>query len=196
MDAFLDRVAREIQAEATPLHRVGIVLPSRRAERALRHAFQKQVSHPVLSPAIWPIEAVMQDLAERQPARAMDQLLVLFAAHEDVFESRSKHLEEFLRWAPTVLRDFGEMDRHGVDAEAVYREMREIEALQQWGLDHPTELMERRLELWKQLPGLYRRYHERLDAKGWSTPGGGISTRQPFPRRPARSGAAGLDAPR
>ena len=184
MDAFLDRVAREIQAEATPLHRVGIVLPSRRAERALRHAFQKQVSHPVLSPAIWPIEAVMQDLAERHPARAMDQLLVLFAAHEDVFESRSQPLEEFLRWAPTVLRDFGEMDRHGVDAEAVYREMREIEALQQWGLDHPTELMERRLELWKQLPGLYRRYHERLDAKGWSTPGGVFQRASPSPDGP------------
>ncbi len=187
MDAFLDRVAREIQAEPTPLHRVGIVLPSRRAERALRHAFQKQVSHPILSPAIWPIEAVMQNLSGRQPARPMDQLLVLFAAHEDVFQSRSQSLEEFLRWAPTVLRDFGEIDRHGVDADAVYGEMREIEALNQWGLEEPTELMERRLELWRQLPGLYRRYHERLESKGWSTPGGIFHRASPVPDGPSES---------
>lgn len=184
MEAFLDRVAREISAQSPRLHRAGIILPSRRAERALRHAFQKNLKHAVLSPAIWPVESVMQDLAQRDPARPMDQLLVLFAAHEEIFQSRSQGLEEFLRWAPTVLRDFGEMDRHGVDAKAAYSEMREIEALAHWGLDEPTELMQRRLELWSQMPKLYQRYHEMLEAKGWSTPGGVFQRASPSPEGP------------
>jgi len=187
MEGFLDRVAREIHTKSPQLHRVGILLPSRRAERALRHAFQKSAAQPILSPAIWPIEAIMERLAERQPARPMDQLIVLFAAHEDVFQSRSQPLEEFLRWAPTVLRDFGEMDRHGVDAGAVYHELREIEALAQWGLEEPTELMQRRLELWRQLPALYTRYHECLEAKGWNTPGGIFQTASPSPDGPKES---------
>ena len=187
MEAFLDRVAREIIAESPQLHRSGIILPSRRAQRALRQAFQKQLREPALSPAIWPVESVMQELAQREPARPMDQLMVLFAAHEEVFQSRSQPLEEFLRWAPTVLRDFGEMDRHGVNASEVYTEMREIEALSLWGLDEPTELMTRRLDLWKQLPGLYTRYHEMLEAKGWSTPGGVFQKASPAPDGPAES---------
>ncbi|HAB35830.1 MAG TPA: hypothetical protein DCE58_04430 [Cryomorphaceae bacterium] len=187
MEAFLDRVAREILAESPQLHRSGIILPSRRAQRAIRQAFQNQLKNPALSPAIWPVETVMQELAQREPARPMDQLMVLFAAHEEVFQSRSQPLEEFLRWAPTVLRDFGEMDRHGVNASEVYTEMREIEALSLWGLDEPTELMTRRLDLWKQLPALYTRYHERLEAKGWSTPGGVFQKASPAPDGPSES---------
>ena len=185
MEAFLDRVAREIAAQSPRLHRAGIILPSRRAERALRHAFQKNLTQAALSPAIWPIESVMHDLAQRDAARPMDQLLILFAAHEEIFQSRSQGLEEFLRWAPTVLRDFGEMDRHGVDATAAYSEMREIEALAHWGLDEPTELMQRRLELWRQMPDLYHRYHELLEAKGWSTPGGVFQRASPSPDGPS-----------
>ncbi|NDD50613.1 MAG: hypothetical protein EBZ34_04185, partial [Flavobacteriia bacterium] len=60
MEAFLDRVAREIIAESPQLHRSGIILPSRRAQRALRQAFQKHLQQPALSPAIWPVESVMQ----------------------------------------------------------------------------------------------------------------------------------------
>ena len=90
MEAFLDRVAREIAAQSPRLHRAGIILPSRRAERALRHAFQKNLTQAALSPAIWPIESVMHDLAQRDAARPMDQLLILFAAHEEIFQSRSQ----------------------------------------------------------------------------------------------------------
>ena len=169
MIPFLQRVAEAATSCGVPLHRVGIVLPTRRAERSLRRHWGQ--GQPVLSPSVWAIEEVMAYLAGVAAASPTEQLLALFAAHRKVARSHADPLDEFLRWAPTILRDFGELDRHGADTLAALRELREIEALGEWGLDQPTELMSRRLTLWRQLPELYTSYHETLGADGLTTPG-------------------------
>ena len=169
MIPFLQRVAEAATSCGVPLHRVGIVLPTRRAERSLRRHWGQ--GKPVLSPSVWAIEEVMADLAGVAAASPTEQLLALFSAHRKVAGAHADPLDEFLRWAPTILRDFGELDRHGADTLAALRELREIEALGEWGLDQPTELMSRRLTLWRQLPELYTSYHETLGADGLTTPG-------------------------
>ncbi len=169
MIPFLQRVAEAATSCGVPLHRVGIVLPTRRAERSLRRHWGQGT--PVLSPSVWAIEEVMADLAGVAAASPTEQLLALFSAHRKVAGAHADPLDEFLRWAPTILRDFGELDRHGADTLAALRELREIEALGEWGLDQPTELMSRRLTLWRQLPELYTSYHETLGADGLTTPG-------------------------
>ncbi|MCF8212808.1 MAG: PD-(D/E)XK nuclease family protein [Cryomorphaceae bacterium] len=169
MIPFLQRVAEAATSCGVPLHRVGIVLPTRRAERSLRRHWGQGT--PVLSPSVWAIEEVMADLAGVAAASPTEQLLALFSAHRKVAGAHADPLDEFLRWAPTILRDFGELDRHGADTLAALRELREIEALGEWGLDQPTELMSRRLTLWRQLPDLYTSYHETLGADGLTTPG-------------------------
>lgn len=169
MIPFLQRVAEAATSCGVPLHRVGIVLPTRRAERSLRRHWGQ--GQPVLSPSVWAIEEVMADLAGVAAASPTEQLLALFSAHRKVAGAHADPLDEFLRWAPTILRDFGELDRHGADTLAALRELREIEALGEWGLDQPTELMSRRLTLWRQLPELYTSYHETLGADGLTTPG-------------------------
>ncbi len=169
MIPFLQRVAEAATSCGVPLHRVGIVLPTRRAERSLRRHWGQGT--PVLSPSVWAIEEVMANLTGVAAASPTEQLLALFSAHRKVAGAHADPLDEFLRWAPTILRDFGELDRHGADTLAALRELREIEALGEWGLDQPTELMSRRLTLWRQLPELYTSYHETLGADGLTTPG-------------------------
>ena len=186
MIPFLQRVAEAATSCGVPLHRVGIVLPTRRAERSLRRHWGQ--GHPVLSPSVWAIEEVMADLAGVAAASPTEQLLALFSAHRRVAGAHADPLDEFLRWAPTILRDFGELDRHGADTLAALRELREIEALGEWGLDQPTELMSRRLTLWRQLPELYTSYHETLGADGLTTPG--MQFRRASPPGPGPSEAA------
>ncbi len=185
MIPFLQRVAETAASCGVPLHRVGIVLPTRRAERSLRrHWGQDQ---PLLSPSVWAIEEVMADLAGIPAASPTEQLLSLFSAHRQVAGAHADPLDEFLRWAPTVLRDLGELDRHGADAQAALRELREIEALGEWGLEEPTELMQRRLGLWRQLPELYAAYHEALGGQGLTTPGMQFRRASPPPQGPGEA---------
>ncbi|NCG14174.1 MAG: hypothetical protein GWO77_00775, partial [Bacteroidetes bacterium] len=152
---FLRRVARDLTRQHQgQLHRLGIILPSRRAERSLRHAFSLEADGPVMSPGIWSIESVMMGFAGRRPVSPVEQLLALYHVHQT--ETDAEALEDFLKWGPTLLRDFGEIDRHGVDAQALYRELKEVETLAEWGLDLPTDLMQRRLNLWLKMPRLYQ----------------------------------------
>lgn len=167
---FLRRVARDLTRQHQgQLHRLGIILPSRRAERSLRHAFSLEADGPVMSPGIWSIESVMMGFAGRRPVSPVEQLLALYHVHQT--ETDAEALEDFLKWGPTLLRDFGEIDRHGVDAQALYRELKEVETLAEWGLDLPTDLMQRRLDLWLKMPRLYQGFHQRLAAEGLGTPG-------------------------
>ena len=185
MTPFLQRVAQTAAECGVPLHRVGIVLPTRRAERSLRRYWAQD--QPILSPSVWAIEEVMADLAGIPAASPTEQLLALFSAHRQVAGTHADPLDEFLRWAPTILRDFGELDRHGADANAALRELREIEALGEWGLEEPTELMQRRLGLWRQLPELYAAYHEALGAQGMTTPGMQFRRASPPPSGPTEA---------
>ena len=185
MTPFLQRVAQTAAECGVPLHRVGIVLPTRRAERSLRRYWAQD--QPILSPSVWAIEEVMADLAGIPAASPTEQLLALFSAHRQVAGTHADPLDEFLRLAPTILRDFGELDRHGADANAALRELREIEALGEWGLEEPTELMQRRLGLWRQLPELYAAYHEALGAQGMTTPGMQFRRASPPPSGPTEA---------
>ena len=185
MNPFLKHVAETAASCGVPLHRVGIVLPTRRAERSLRRHWGQ--AQPLLSPSVWAIEEVMADLAGIPAASPTEQLLSLFSAHRTIAGAHADPLDEFLRWAPTILRDFGELDRHGADANAALRELREIEALGEWGLDEPTELMQRRLGLWRQLPELYAAYHEALGAQGLTTPGMQFRRASPPPQGPGEA---------
>jgi ATP-dependent helicase/nuclease subunit B len=105
MTPFLQRVAQTAAECGVPLHRVGIVLPTRRAERSLRRYWAQD--QPILSPSVWAIEEVMADLAGIPAASPTEQLLALFSAHRQVAGTHADPLDEFLRWAPTILRDFG-----------------------------------------------------------------------------------------
>ena len=55
----------------------------------------------------------------------------------------------------------------GVDAQALYRELKEVENPgRMGGLIYPTDLMQRRLNLWLKMPRLYQGFHQRLAAEG------------------------------
>ena len=56
MKAFLTRVSIALLEQYSEIHRVGIIVPSKRAERVLRQAILEEISSPVLSPAIFTIE--------------------------------------------------------------------------------------------------------------------------------------------
>lgn len=172
MKRFLDHVATELYAaHADQLHRLGVILPTHRAERALRLALGRAAGQAIMTPAIWPIEKVMTQLSGLHQASPMEQLLILFEAHQQVAQSQAQSLDDFLHWAPVALRDFGEIDRNGVDAHALYEDMSNIERIAQWGVEEPSTTMAARLAMWGAMPATYDAFHAALQARGLATAG-------------------------
>ncbi|CAI8290111.1 MAG: Uncharacterised protein [Owenweeksia sp. TMED14] len=171
MKGFLSHVAIELLERYPKIHRVGVLIPSKRAERVLRQTLLEEINSPTLAPAIFTIEEIMADISGLKIANAMDQLIILFETYEKLNEGFSESLDEFLKWAPVVLKDFDEIARFGVNGEKIFSEVREIQALSQWGIDEPTDLMKRRLILWQQLPVLYRSFNEALEEENLGSPG-------------------------
>ena len=186
MTAFLTRVSIALLEQYSEIHRVGIIVPSKRAERVLRQAILEEITTPVLSPAIFTIEEVMADLSGLGVANSMDQLIILYDSYEKLNEGFSDSLDDFLKWAPAVLRDFDEIHRFGVDSKKIFKEMQEIESLEQWGLDEPTDLMNRRLVLWRQLPGLFSLYNEKLDERKLGSAGHIFNRASPSKKGPTQ----------
>ncbi len=171
MSDFLSRVASDILENFSKIHRVAILVTSKRTERALRKALMDETSSPIISPAIFTIEKFMMDLSGLSMANSMDQLIVLYDSYREIKNNNSESLEDFLKWGPTVLKDFDEIHRFGVDIDKIYRDLKEIESISQWGLEEPTKLMVRRINLWKDLPELFQVFQTNMENKRIGMPG-------------------------
>ena len=171
MSDFLSRVAVDILESFSKIHRVAILVTSKRAERALRRALMDEAASPIISPAIFTIEQFMMDLSGLSTANTMDQLIVLYDSYKKIKNNNAESLEDFLKWSPTVLKDFDEIQRFGVDIEKVYKDLKEIESISQWGLKEPTKLMTRRINLWKEIPELFKVFQKNMENEGIGTPG-------------------------
>ena len=66
-----------------------------------------------------------------------------------------------------LLQDFNEIDRHLVDAEALFETLSALNELKHWtAADEPTPMIERQLEFWKSLLPIYKGLREKLKATG------------------------------
>ena len=163
MSDFLSRVAVDILESFSKIHRVAILVTSKRTERALRRALMNEAASPIISPAIFTIEQFMMDLSGLSMANTMDQLIVLYDSYKKIKNNNAESLEDFLKWSPTVLKDFDEIQRFGVDIDKVYKDLKEIESISQWGLEKPTKLMTRRINLWKEIPELFKVFQKNME---------------------------------
>jgi RecB family exonuclease len=136
MSSFLFQAAQTVysQNELKELKNVCVVLPSRRASFFFKNELAKLSEIPFLSPEVFAIDDFVCNLSGLQIS---DQVSLFF----DLYEEYSKvdnqlTFEEFVTWAPTVLKDFDLIDQYLVeDVKALFNYMSEVEALKRWEPD-------------------------------------------------------------
>jgi CRISPR/Cas system-associated exonuclease Cas4 (RecB family) len=172
MPKLLERIIEELQElPQEQLHRTAVVFPGRRAGILLRKKFAATLSQPVFSPAILSFsDLLFQETGMRQ-ADAIQLQFELYDCYQQL--EAGEPFESFLKWGPTVLRDFNEVDGYMLNPDEVFGYLSKEKAIDLWnpGENDLGKTAEAYLNFFRRLGSLYHAFRDRLIEKGegWQT---------------------------
>lgn len=176
MSHFLERLARALlDRHGTDLTGVAVVLPGQRAGLHLRRYLAQAAGTTIWSPEILDMGGWMQRFTGLRQLGTMEALLLLYEAHRQLTGERGESLDQFLQWAPIVLRDMSEADAHLLDLDDLYRDLRAYQAIEDWSFTHLgddlSQGQRRALDHWQATGALHRKLIELMTARGMGTSG-------------------------
>ena len=162
MTNYLSRVTEHIVESESYLGHCTIVIPNRRAKQFLNKEFEKQISSSSLCPEIFSIEQWVQSITKHT---YIDSISLLFDFYEVVQKKRKKKesFPQFIKWAPSILQDFNDLDLSVVSKESFFSYLSEVKKLEEWSQDQkPTAFMNDFVHFWSELEVFYDGLKQKL----------------------------------
>ena len=169
---FVQKIAGFIKGKGFELSALTIVVPSDRAISKIKKELSMVYQSPVFAPEIITIDKWMAP-KEKTRIDTTRQLISLYEASKKIKKLNDLSFEEFLGWGSTLLKDFDEIDRSLLDADAVFKNLSSIKELENWELDDDqlSSSQKKFKEFWNEIPKLYKLFHSALSAHNKTTPG-------------------------
>ena len=165
MQKFLQQVAGEL-IKVGNLHQKIVVLTNKRSGLFLKKALVEALQKPVLSPKILTIEEFFADMTPYVQADWLELIFEFYQAYKELYNDNNQSFDEFIRWAPSLLGDFNQIDAFNVDAKEVFTYINEVKKIEDWQLkpDSPKMITDY-LKFYASLYDLYQNLKKRLQAK-------------------------------
>lgn len=147
---------------------LNIILPNKRAKVFLLDEIRRQLKNSVFSPNILSVEELIQDISG---LHSIDNIELLFEFYEVylsfIKDNEKQNFEQFSTWAKTAIQDFNEIDRYLLEPNKVFTYLSEAKALERWNVnvDEKTDLVDKHLIFWEQLPKYYSQLYSVLKSK-------------------------------
>ncbi|WP_277110737.1 PD-(D/E)XK nuclease family protein [Chryseobacterium taklimakanense] len=168
-NSFLNRIITELLSQTRDLSQFTIVLPGKRPVVFIKRILAEQ-KYSGLLPDFLTIEELIQKIAGQQQIQGIALWLFAFDVYRNIYE---EDFSNFLKWFPTLLKDWDDILKFADDEREVLDYMFAEERIKNWGenLGEHTETRKRNLDFWRKmnvfLPELKKKLHE----KGWATSG-------------------------
>ena len=171
MIKFLQQLAGEL-IKSGNLHQKIVVLPNKRSGLFLKKALVEILQKPVLSPQILSIEDFFASMTPYVQADRLELIFEFFQAYKELYVDKSQSFDEFIRWAPSLLGDFNQLDAFNVDAKEVFTYINEVKKIEDWQLkpDSPKMITDY-LKFYASLYDLYQNLKKHLQNKNLAYPG-------------------------
>ncbi|MFT5857962.1 MAG: ATP-dependent helicase/nuclease subunit B [Flavobacteriaceae bacterium] len=171
---FVDHIASYIKTNELPMEHLTIVLPSERAKKYIASALFKAYGRPLLAPKMVTIDQWVKSYSPQTVIDSTRLLLRLFEIQlKNAKTIEDASFDEFFTWGMTLLSDFNEIDRYMLEANQVFKNLKDIKEIENWsfGDENLTESQLRFMEFWDRLPGYYHALNKELDSRKMCYPG-------------------------
>lgn len=167
--AFLEEVAEAVLSEKYP-EKCAVVLPSFRARAAFYRACSRVAKKTSRLPQAFTLSGfVVKD----EKRKIIDPLETLAVLYEVQLKSKdcTTEFNNFLGWGPVALADFNEIDLKCLDAQKVFKNLKDIKDIEDWSFakDEWSEDQTRFSKQWDRLAPLYLELHAELEKRGHTT---------------------------
>lgn len=158
-----------------------ILFPSRRARLFFNDALASVATHPLWQPSWLTIDDLIEEITGLHKADKIRLITELYKIYAEYHPYET--FDKFYFWGEMLLADFDMIDKYMLDADMLLRNIEQIKELETdisyltpeqlkiiafWGsFGDQTNLSEEKrkfLNIWRTLPAIYHRFHERLQS--------------------------------
>ena len=167
MQYFLDQLSQHLyEVYGHELHNVTLIFPNKRAGLFFKEHLSRHANYALQAPEIINFEEWIRSLSQSFIADRTTILFELYESYKAI--GGTDPFDEALMWAEVMLDDFEEADLYLVEPKKLFELMKDIQALEVWGLqlNEMSELYRKFLEHWERMGFIYLGLHERLCKKG------------------------------
>lgn len=168
MAQFIENVVKDLLQNQTNFINTILVLPGKRPMLFFREEFQRQ-SQNIILPQMKSIEELMSELSGLEIISGINLWFKAYQAYKKVVE-KPDSFEDFIKWGPTVLKDFDDIDASLQPANKVLDYLVSVERINQWGDGKieigKNEIIQNHLTFWGIVSKLYfQLQQDLLDSK-------------------------------
>lgn len=188
MESFLRSLAVQLNKENPTWDSLTLVFPNRRAALYFRKHLSEIISKPLFAPNLITIEDF---IAEMSTARVPDKLELvyrLYGCYQQLIHVsagvQNESFDQFYFWGDMLLRDFDELDKYLVNAEQLFKDLRnqkELDSSFDYLTDEQREFLtnfwsnfddtlnenkRKFIDVWIKLFELYKTFRTQLESDG------------------------------
>jgi hypothetical protein len=167
---FLSKIISELLSVTSDLSQTVVVLPGKRPVVFLKQILKEQKYEGFL-PEFFTVDELIKKISEKQHIQGISLWLFGYDVYKKIYPEET--LENFLKWFPTLLKDWDDMLKFSEEDKAVLEYMLDDERIKNWGetLGDGDNARKRNLNFWKKMNVFLPKLKENLQAKGWATDG-------------------------
>ena len=167
---FLSKIISELLSETSDLSQTVVVLPGKRPVVFLKQILKEQKYEGFL-PEFFTVDELIKKISGKQHIQGISLWLFGYDIYKKIYPEET--LENFLKWFPTLLKDWDDMLKFSEEDKAVLEYMLDDERIKNWGetLGDGDNARKRNLNFWKKMNVFLPKLKENLQAKGWATDG-------------------------
>ncbi len=126
---FLNKIITELLSQTSDLSKFNIVIPGKRPIVFIKKIL-KERGYSGFLPNFFTIEELIKEVAEKQPVQGVGLWLFAFEIYREI--QPSEDFASFLKWFPTILKDWDDILKFSGKDEAVLQYMFDEERIKNW----------------------------------------------------------------
>lgn len=170
---FLNKIIDELLGQNTDLSGFNIILPGKRPIVFIRQIL-KERNYSGFLPNFFTIEELIHRIADTQEIQGISLWLFAFDVYKSLNLIPNDDFSEFLKWFPTLQKDWDDMMKFSESDQAVLHYMFDEERIKDWAQDlGDDEDVPRKkfLNFWKNMNVFLPVLKKKLLEKNWATSG-------------------------
>lgn len=167
---FLSKVVELLLTKYSDLSQISVVLPGKRPVVFLKKKLKERKYEGFL-PEFFAIDDLIKKISGSQVVQGIPLWLFAYDIYRKYFPEET--LDNFLKWFPTLLKDWDDMLKFSESDQKVLEYMLDEERIKNWGesLGEGDNARKRNLNFWKKMNVFIPSLKLRLEEKGWATDG-------------------------
>ncbi len=168
---FLNKIVNELLSQNEDLSGFNIVVPGKRPIVFIKQIL-KEKRYSGFLPTFYTIEDLVTEISGKQPIQGVSLWLFAFGIYREI--QPSEDFANFLKWFPTLLKDWDDILKFSEDDKTVLEYMFDEERIKNWSENlGETEENPRKkfLNFWQKMNIFLPVLKQKLNEKNWANPG-------------------------